>query len=80
MFLTLSLSQSKKIIVCNKLIVCARAAEYDALDLFVDYACASSVRVGPLIAAHKQVFGEVLCKLRRVGSDELRTSPSSKAC
>lgn len=52
MFLTLNLSQS------NRLMVCARGAEYDALDLLVDHACASSVRVSPLISSHQQVFGE----------------------
>ena len=52
MFLTLNLSQS------NRLMVCARGAEYDALDLLVDHACASSVRASPLIAPHQQVFGE----------------------
>ena len=51
MFLTLNLSQS------NRLMVCARGAEYDALDLLVDHACASSVRASPLIAPHQQVFG-----------------------
>lgn len=52
MFVTLTLSQSKR------LMLCARGAECDALDLLVDHACASSVRVSPLIAPHQQVLGE----------------------
>ena len=63
MFLTLSLSQS------NRLMVCARGAEYDALDLPVDNACASSVRVGPPSTPHQQVFGEA-CPSRNLRPEQ----------